>query len=39
MHVDRNEGRGGGVALYIHKKLKYKLRKDIHLQGVEEIFC
>ena len=38
MHVDRKEGRGGGVALYIHKKFKYKLRTDIHFQGVEDIF-
>ena len=38
IHADRKEGRGGGVALYIRKTLKYKLRKDIHFQGVEDIF-
>ena len=27
IHADRKEGRGGGVALYIRKTLKYKLRK------------
>ena len=38
IHADRKEGRGGGVALYIRKTLQYKLRKDIHFQGVEGIF-
>ena len=39
IHADRKEGRGGGVALYIHKNFNdYKIRKDIHIQGAEDIF-
>ena len=38
LHADRKEGRGGGVALYIRKDLTYKLRKDIHIHGVEDIY-
>ena len=38
LHADRKEGRGGGVALYIRKDLIYKIRKDIHVHGVEDIF-
>ena len=28
----------GGVALYIHCKFKHKIRKDIHIEGIENIF-
>ena len=35
---DRKTGRGGGVALYIHCKFKHKIRKDIHIEGIENIF-
>ena len=38
IHVDRKEGRGGGVALYINSKLKYKARKDICIDGIENVF-
>ena len=39
IHADRKEGRGGGVALYIHKNFNdYKIRKDIHIQGAEDNF-
>jgi len=39
LHADRKEGRGGGVALYIHTDIThYRLRKDIHIQGIEDIF-
>ena len=38
IHVDRNDGRGGGVALYIHKNFKYKVRNDISFPGIESIF-
>ena len=31
-------GRGGGVALYIHCKFNHKIRKDIHIEGIENIF-
>ena len=38
IHDDRKTGRGGGVALYIHCKFKHKIRKDIHIEGIENIF-
>lgn len=38
LHTDRKEGRGGGVALYVQKNIDYRLRKDIHVEGVEDIF-
>ena len=38
IHVDRKKGRGGGVAMYINFKLKYKTRKDIYIDGIESAF-
>ena len=38
IHVDRENIRGGGVALYVHKTLKYKIRNDILFPGIENIF-
>ena len=38
LHVNRKEGRGGGVALYVFNKLEFKIRKDIHVQGIEDVF-
>ena len=38
LHADRKEGRGGGVALYVKTNIDYRLRKDIHVEGVEDIF-
>ena len=38
LHADRKEGRGGGVALYVHNKLEFRIRNDIHVQGIEDIF-
>ena len=38
IHDDRKTGRGGGVALYIHCKFNHKIRKDIHIEGIENIF-
>ena len=38
LRADRQKGRGGGVALYIRKDLKYKLRQDFHIEGVEDLF-
>ena len=35
---DRKHGRGGGVALYVHESIKFKLRHDIKVVGVENIF-
>ena len=38
IHDDRKTGRGGGVALYIHCKFKHKIRKDIQIEGIENIY-
>ena len=38
LRADRKEGRGGGVAFYIHNDLNYKIRHDIHITGVENLF-
>ena len=38
IHVDRKKGRGGGVAMYINFNLKYKIRKDIYIDGIENLF-
>ena len=38
LHVDRKNGRGGGVALYIHSIFRYKLRSDIYIDGIENAF-
>ena len=38
IHDDRKRGRGGGVALYINSNFKYKIRKDICIEGTENIF-
>ena len=38
IHVDRKKGRGGGVAMYINVKLIYKIRKDIYIDGIENLF-
>ena len=38
IHDDRKRGRGGGVALYIHCRFKYTIRKDINIEGIENIF-
>ena len=38
IHVDRKKGRGGGVAMYINCNLKYKIRKDIYIDGIENLF-
>ena len=38
IHDDRKKGRGGGVAMYINFKLKYKIRKDIYIDGIENLF-
>ena len=35
---DREKGKGGGVALYIHNKLRVKVRPDIHVEGCENLF-
>ena len=37
-HIDRKQGKGGGVAFYIHNNLKYKLRRDICVEGIESMF-
>ena len=37
-HIDRQNGKGGGVAFYIHNDLQYKIRHDIHLEGIENLF-
>ena len=38
IHVDRKKGRGGGVAMYINCNLKYKIRKDIYIDGIANLF-
>ena len=38
IHADRKKGRGGGVAMYINSQLKYKIRKDIYIDGIENLF-
>ena len=38
IHVDRKKGRGGGVAMCINFNLKYKIRKDIYIDGIENLF-
>ena len=38
IHADRKKGRGGGVAMYINFQLKYKIRKDIYIDGIENLF-
>ena len=35
---NRKTGRGGGgVALYIHRKFKNKIRKDVHTKGIQNL--
>ena len=38
LRADRSHGKGGGVGIYIHNKLKFKLRPDLHISGSEDIF-
>ena len=38
LRSDRDHGRGGGVALYIHNHLKIKVRSDLHTEGAEDLF-
>lgn len=38
LRADRQHGRGGGVAIYLRDGLTYRLRKDIHIEGVEDLF-
>ena len=38
IHIDLNNGKGGGVALYIYDNLQYKVRHDIQLEGIETLF-
>ena len=35
---DRDHGRGGGVALYIHNHFKIKVRSDLHTEGAENLY-
>ena len=35
---DRINGRGGGVAMYIHDQLRYKPRPDLCIEGMESLF-
>ena len=34
---DREQGRGGGVALYVHNSLEVKERNDLHVNGAQDI--
>ena len=38
IHIDRKDGRGGGVALYIHTDLKFVLRNDFDVDGIDNVF-
>ena len=38
IRADRNTGRGGGVAIYLHNKLKFRKRPNLHIEGAEDIF-
>ena len=38
LRADRSHGKGGGVGIYIHNQLKFKLRPDLHISGSEDIF-
>ena len=38
IHDDRKIGRGGGVALYIHNKFRYTIKKEIYIEGIENVF-
>ena len=38
IHIDRKNGKGGGVALYIRNDLHYKVRHDIQIEGIETLF-
>ena len=35
---DRKTGRGGGVAIYMLKQLRLKVRTDMHIEGCEDLF-
>ena len=37
-HVDRKNGKGGGVAFYIRNDFRYKIRHDIVLDGIDTLF-
>ena len=38
LRSDRKEGRGGGVALYVHEHINYIIRPNIHIDGAEDLF-
>ena len=38
IRADRTNSRGGGVAIYINNKIRFRRRPDLHIEGVEDIF-